>query len=95
MKEPQHFGEMLKEMRQAYGKNQDEMSEMLGLSSRQYARIERGECRITVETFHGYAKVFNKELFKRTGFVLDERYSPRDICIKAAKILERIFVGGK
>ena len=24
MREPQHFGEMLKEMRQAYGKNQDE-----------------------------------------------------------------------
>jgi transcriptional regulator with XRE-family HTH domain len=95
MKEPEHFGEMLREMRQAYGHSQEKMAEMVELSSRQYARIERGECRITVETFHSYAKLFNKQLLIQTGYVLDERFSAKDIYIKAAKILERIFVGGK
>jgi transcriptional regulator with XRE-family HTH domain len=94
MREPQHFGEMLKEMRVAYGMSQEKMAEMLIMSSKHYGRIERGDAKITAERFHSYSVIFNRNLLKQTGYVLDERFSAKDLLIKASKMLERMFVGG-
>jgi len=94
-KEPEHFGELLKEMRKSYGISQETMSEMLGMTPRNYRRVENGELKITPEKFYRLAKVFEKTLLRETGFVLDERYSASDLVSKAVKIFERLFkVGG-
>ncbi len=95
MREPEHFGEMLKEMRKSYGITQEQMADMLYMSAKNYGRIERGIVKLTPEKFYSYSKIFNRELFKHTGFVLDERFSPRDVLRKATKILEHILLGGK
>lgn len=94
-KEPEHFGELLKEMRKSYGISQETMSEMLDMTPRNYGRVERGELKITPERFYSFAKIFERTLLRETGFVLDERYSTRDLVSKAVKIFERLFrVGG-
>lgn len=95
MKEPEHFGEMLREMRESYGISQEQMANMLFMSTKNYGRIERGITKITPERFYSYSKIFNRELFKQTGFILDERFSPTVLIRKATKILERLFIGGE
>tara|TARA_B100000780_G_C21125725_1_gene456738 strand:+ start:226 stop:516 length:291 start_codon:yes stop_codon:yes gene_type:complete len=94
MKEPEHFGELLKEMRIAYGINQEKMSELLAMSSKNYGRIERGEVKLTAEKFHKYSVLFNRQLLEQTAFVLDERFTPSGILGSAARMLERLFMEG-
>jgi transcriptional regulator with XRE-family HTH domain len=95
MVEPTHFGDVLKEMRLSFDITQEAMAEMLEMSSKSYGRIERGEKRLTPERFYRYNKVFSHELRKRTGYILDERYSAKDILRKVSKIFEHLFIGGK
>jgi transcriptional regulator with XRE-family HTH domain len=88
--EPTHCGEMLREMRLAYGLSQEEMSDCIGVSIETYGRIERGKSTLTIEKFQRYSAVFRRELLKR-GLVLEEKFSIEDIVGAMTSMIIKIF----
>lgn len=53
-----NFGDNIRIVRQAKGYTQENVAELLGMSSSCYAKIERGESDITVSRIEEIAKVF-------------------------------------
>lgn len=88
--EPTHCGEMLREMRMAYGFSQEEMSDFIGVSIETYGRIERGKSVLTIEKFQRYSAVFRHELLKR-GLVLEEKFTVEDIVGAMTCMITKIF----
>lgn len=78
-------------MRKSYGLTQGEMAEMLCMSRENYGRIERGQTSISPEKFQEYVKLFSRELFNKTGYLLDERFTVADIAKYAVKVIKNIF----